>query len=158
MHYIFFQKSCKLFLVFIATSLTVWSFALDSPIREILGDTGCWILFFGYVCHVTKNVLGGTFMALYRIVCIKKTDITTISNSHQRMIKILCLEFIFFILMVGLAFVGNFISGTGLVLAFCHGHSMIMGQIIGNPNLNVFYHQIALKSIFLKSRQMVTRF
>ena len=51
----FFSKSCKLFLVFIATSLTVWSFALDSPIREILGDTGCWILFFGYVCHVTKK-------------------------------------------------------------------------------------------------------
>ena len=58
-------------LIFVLTSLTIWSIFEQSPIQNILGDTGCWIMFISAIGHNLKCTIGGFFMALHRIVLIK---------------------------------------------------------------------------------------
>ena len=51
--------------------------------KEIFGEISCWIVKFAVVSICLKQVLGGFFMAFYRIICMKRPDIALNLNKQR---------------------------------------------------------------------------
>lgn len=88
-------------------------------------------MFISAIGHNLKCTIGGFFMALHRIVLIKIPNIgRNVKTSRKIMNHFLVMEVMIIFMLLGICLVGNLMSGTGLVLAFCQGYSTTMGQIL----------------------------
>ena len=65
-----------------------------------------------------KAILGGFFLAAYRIISIKM-HVLKISDGRRLMNHLIRLEWLTLFLFLGIGFGGTAMSGTNLSLAFC---------------------------------------
>ena len=122
--------------------MLICSFATKSSAEELFGETACWIAKFALVCRALKMVLGGFFMSIYRLICMKKPDI---AMSHQKQRKItnelFFLEWITLIFLLGLHLYGTKIRGTSLALAMLRGRLIMVVEYYSETGkLNRFLH------------------
>ena len=99
----------------------IWSSA--SPLIEILGETSCWVLKSLQVCKGLKSALGGFFMAVYRLILMKKPNIAMNVRSQRRITyELVFLEWITLILLFVMFGFGKKLRGTNVISAFsCPG-------------------------------------
>ena len=99
--------------------------------KEIFGEISCWIVKFAVVSICLKQVLGGFFMAFYRIICMKRPDIA-LNLNKQRHIRnqLLVLELTTLIFLSAIELFGTKMRGTSSILAVCRGNSMSMDHIL----------------------------
>ena len=77
----------------------------------------------------SKYILGGFFMALYRMICMERP---AQKQERQRQItnQLFKIEWITIILFVGIYFIGAGIAGTNVEMAYCRGLPFEMDQLI----------------------------
>ena len=95
------------------------SIGSGTPIKDLYGDHLCWI-FSGLLCSsAVKQTLGGFFLAIYRIICLKMPEIA-MSQQNQRKLRnnLLCLELTTMLLLLVYFFEGATITGTEPSLEF----------------------------------------
>ena len=95
--------------------MTLGSIALEKPIVEIFG---CGVFNFAVGSLVVKTILGGFFLAAYRIISIKM-HVLKISDGRLLLNNLIRLEWLTTFLFLGVGFGGTKMSGTNLSLAFC---------------------------------------
>ena len=105
------------------------SLSLDTPIKELYGESFSWFFSFIYACRAIRYVVGGFFMAIYRMICMKN-QVQGLKRQNQIMNQLMVLDWITMFFLVGFHFIGADITGTDSSMAFCRGHSMSMDQII----------------------------
>ena len=116
----------NLFLVLIVFS----SFLMETPTKELFGETFSWIVSIAFVCLSTKGILGGLSMAFFRIICLKNQNIATNPQKQKRITnELLILELITILFFIGLYYTGAAMSGTDVVIAFCKGSMLIVVKI-----------------------------
>ena len=109
----------------------LWSLVRETPMKEIFGETSCWIFSIALACRSLKAVFGGFFMAFYRIICMKRTDIAINLQNQKRITnQLFFLEFVIMVFFLGVCIYGNTMTGSSLSIAFCRGHSIVMDHII----------------------------
>ena len=74
----------------------LWSIVTQISIPELIGETNCWVMnYILFLCKGLKVVLGGFFMSVYRIICMKKLDIAMNLRRQRRITnKLIGLEWI----------------------------------------------------------------
>ena len=116
----------NLFLVLIVFS----SFLMETPTKELFGETFSWIVSIAFVCLSTKGILGGLSMAFFRIICLKNQNIATNLQKQKHITnELLILELITLLLFIGVYYAGVAMSGTDVVIAFCKGSVLIVVKI-----------------------------
>ena len=102
----------------------ILSFATEIPIPELLGETICWIVNYTFMCKGLKVVLGGFFMSVYRIICMRK-PIIAMNLQRQRRItyELLGLEWITLVVLSGLFWTGVMLRGQTNFIA-CSGSTV----------------------------------
>ena len=86
---------------------------------------------FGAQLESVKQILGGFFIAIYRIICMKRPEIA-MSLYRQREItnQLFFLELLSLIFFLELFYLGASMTGTEPVMEFLRGHSMTMDHIL----------------------------
>ena len=51
--------------------LVLASLVTETPVGELFGKNVCWLFSLLASCFVTKIGVGGFFLAIYRIICLK---------------------------------------------------------------------------------------
>ena len=93
---------------------------MKMPAKTLFGEAMCWIIAVGFSCLGNKAVLGGLFMALYRVICVKYQNIAlNIQIQRQISNQLLKLEWITLTLFVGFHMMGATLTGTDPIVAFC---------------------------------------
>ena len=107
----------------------VSSLAMRTPMKELFGDKVCWMVAFLATLLSFKYVLGGFFMALYRIICFNRPSQ---KYQGQRRItnQLFLMEWITMLLLLGFYFIGAGITGTNSDIASCRGLSLEMDRLI----------------------------
>ena len=107
----------------------ILSLTMRTPVKELFGDIVCWMVVFLDNLISTKYVLGGFFMALYRIICSYRP---TQKYQRQRQItnQLFLIEWIIMLFLLGFYFIGSGITGTNSDIAFCRGLSLEMDRLI----------------------------
>ena len=97
--------------------------------EELFGETTCWMYIFMEEIIGMKYVLGGFFMALYRIICMVRLGQ---KQERQRQItnQLFKMELITTILFLGIYFIGAGIAGTNAEMAYCRGLPFELDQLI----------------------------
>ena len=108
------------------------SFATKISVQELFGEPACWIVKFLMTCNVLKYTFDGFFMSIYRILCMKISDIGLNINKQRKIIKeLIILKCITIIMFHGVYTFGTILRGTSLGLAMLRGHSTTMDDTIG---------------------------
>ena len=127
----YFFQSFQCCLNFVIFPIMLSSLIMDVSIRELFGEAGCHIVSLSYNFIAYKYFLGGLFMAIHRVMCIKYTKIRY--NPHiQRQIskQLMVLEWITMIFWAGFNFMRVWMTNTNGMMAFCHGNSLEMDYIL----------------------------
>ena len=95
------------------TVFILLSLFYGTPVKTLYGDAMCWVLLGILSCLCMKQILGGFFIAAYRIICLKRPDIA-MNITSQRKLKnqLLRLELLAMVLFLELLYFGTTISGT----------------------------------------------
>ena len=116
---IFFQSFQVCLNIFLHITVMV-SIVMKMPVKLLFGEVTCWILAVGFCCLGNKAVLGGMFMAIYRVICIKYPNIASnIQIQRQISNRLLILEWITMIVFVGFHLTGGTLTGTDPIVSFC---------------------------------------
>ena len=109
-------------MITIQSTVILLTLLLEVSIKDMLGESACWIMTISGACHNLKIILGGCFMAVYRFICVKRPEIAmNIQNSRRITNHLLIMELITFIFLLILVMIGAIISGTSPTMAFCRG-------------------------------------
>ena len=113
----------------------LFSFGTKTPVQDMLGETTCWVLKFGMICNVMKYILGGFFMSIYRLICMKKPSIALNTHRLRKIsIELIVLEWITLGFLHGLYFFGTKLRGTSVGFGMLRGHSTIFDDTIKGIN------------------------
>ena len=95
------------------------SIVSGTPIKDLYGDHLCWIISGLWCASAVKHSIGGFFLAIYRIICLKRPEIA-MSQQNQRKIRnnLLCLELTTMALLLVYFYEGATITGTEPSLEF----------------------------------------
>ena len=109
--------------------LSISSLAMRTPVEELFGETTCWMYIFMEEIIGMKYVLGGFFMALYRIICMVRLGQ---KQERQRQItnQLFIMEWIIIVSFLGIHLIGAGIAGTNVEMAYCRGIPFEMDQLI----------------------------
>ena len=107
----------------------VSSLAMRTPVKELFGDNVCWMVAFLATLGSFKYVLGGFFMALYRIICSNRPS-QKYRRQRQITNQLFLLEWITMLILLGFYFIGAGITGTNSDIASCRGLSLEMDRLI----------------------------
>ena len=112
-------QSSKLVFNLLPTLFVVISIFCGTPIKDLYGDQLCRILSGLLNSSGIKQTLGGFFMGIYRIICLKRPEIA-MSFQNQRKIRnnLLCLELTTMVLLLVYFYEGATITGTEPSLEF----------------------------------------
>jgi hypothetical protein len=112
-------QSSKLIFNLLPTLFIVISIVCGTPIKDLYGDYLCWIFSGLLNSSGIKQTLGGFFIAIYRIICLKKPKIA-MSLQNQRKLKnhLLCLELATMVLLFVYFYEGANITGTEPTMEF----------------------------------------
>ena len=114
-----FFQSCQFILYLLFAPILVSSIVMKNSVKEMYGDTTCWILAIATSCRGIKQILGGFFMAVYRIICLKRSDIAMNFQSQRGIThRLIVLEWIVMFLLVGFQSFGIVLSGTSPAMSF----------------------------------------
>ena len=106
-------QSSKLILNLMPTVFILLSLFYGTPVKTLYGDAMCWVLLGSLSCLCMKQILGGFFIATYRIICLKRPDIAMNIRSQRKLKnQLLRLELITMVLFLELLYFGVTISGT----------------------------------------------
>ena len=107
------------------------SLVKGQPVKTLYGDGMVWILSGIIACQSVKQILGGFFIAIYRIICMKRPEIA-MSLYRQREItnQLFFLELLSLIFFLEFFYLGASMTGTEPVMEFLRGHSMTMDHIL----------------------------
>jgi hypothetical protein len=134
----------------------IWS--SGSPLFEILGETACWVMNSLHVCRGLKSTLGGFFMAVYRLILMKRPNIAMNVRSQRRITyELVFLEWITLILLLSIFEVGKKLRGTNVIDALaCTDQSM---EITGTPEWKTsFGKQFQISVMVLLQIFMIAEF
>ena len=107
------MQSSELILNLMPTVFILLSLFYGTPVKTLYGDAMCWVLLGILSCLCMKQILGGFFIAAYRIICLKRSDIAmNITSQRKLKIQLLRLELITMVLFLELLYFGTTISGT----------------------------------------------
>ena len=86
----------------------IWSVTTGTPLGKLFGENFCWLYNILFFSRGSKMFFGSFFMAMYRIICMKRP---TMKMSRQKQIvnQLLLLECI-----VSVFFGGLFVTGTAI--------------------------------------------
>ena len=107
----------------------VSSFAMRTAVKELFSDKVCWMVAFLAALLNIKAVLGGFFMALYRIICSNRPS-QKYRRQRQITNQLFLMEGITMLLLLGFYFIGAGITGTNSDIASCRGLSLEMDRLI----------------------------
>ena len=107
----------------------VSSLAMRTPVKELFGDKVCWMDAFLAAFLSFKYVLGGFFMALYRIICSNRPS-QKYRRQRQITNQLFLMEIITMLSLLGFYFIGAGITGTNSDIASCRGLSLEMDRLI----------------------------
>ena len=103
---------------------------METPTKELFGETFSWIVSIAFVCLSTKGILGGLSMAFFRIICLKNQNIGTNLQKQKHITnELLILELITLLLFIGVYYAGASMSDTDVVIAFCKGSMPIVVKL-----------------------------
>ena len=95
------------------TVFILLSLFYGTPVKTLYGDAMCWVLLGIMSCIYMKQILGGFFIAAYRIICLKRPNIAmNITSQGKLRNQLLRLELITMVLFLELLYFGATISGT----------------------------------------------
>ena len=119
----------KVSIGFILDFFSISSLAMRTSVEKLFGETTCWMYIWMEILISSKYILGGFFMALYRIICMVRP---AQKQERQRQItnQLFKMEWITIILFVGIYFIGAGIAGTNVEMAYCRGLPFEMDQLI----------------------------
>ena len=98
--------------------LVLASLVTEKPIGNLFGKNICWLYSFLASCCVTKIGIGGFFLAIYRIICLK-WPLQGMKKLKQISNELIVLEWITAFFLSGIHMSGIGFTGTDLSLAFC---------------------------------------
>ena len=98
--------------------LVLASLVTETPVGELFGKNVCWIFTFLASCCVTKIGVSGFFLAIYRIICLKR-PLQGMKKLRQISNELIVLEWITMFLIQGIHISGIGFTGTDMTLAFC---------------------------------------
>ena len=106
-------QSSKLILNLLPTLFVVISIACGTPIKDLYGDQLCRFLSGLLNSSGIKQTLGGFFMGIYRIICLKRPEIA-MSQQNQRKLRNhhIRLELATMVFLFLYSYVGASITGT----------------------------------------------
>ena len=106
-------QSSKLVFNLLPTLFVVISIVCGTPIKDLYGDQLCRILSGLLNSSGIKQTLGGFFMGIYRIICLKRPEIA-MSQQNQRKLRnhLLRLELATMVLLFVYSYEGASITGT----------------------------------------------
>ena len=89
------------------------SIVIGKPIKDLYGDHLSWSISGLWFSSVVKQTLGGFFIAIYRIICLKRPKIA-MSLQNQRKLRnhLLCFELATMVLLLVYFYGGASITGT----------------------------------------------
>ena len=89
------------------------SIVVGTPITHLYGDHLSWIISGLWCCYCVKQTLGGFFVAIYRIICLKRPEIAmSLQNQRKLRNNLLCLELTTMVLLMVYFYEGATITGT----------------------------------------------
>ena len=96
------------------------SMVMKIPAIFVLGEIMCWIIAVGFTCLLSKTILGGLFIALYRVIVIKYQKVALNLQVQWKISKELQkLEGVALISFVGFHMIGASLTGTDPIMALC---------------------------------------
>ena len=106
-------QSSKLVFNLLPTLFVVISIVCGTPIKDLYGDQLCRILSGLLNSSGIKQTLGGFFMGIYRIICLKRPEIA-MSQQNQRKLRnhLLRLELATLVLLFVYSYEGANMTGT----------------------------------------------
>ena len=112
-------QSSKFVVNLILTVFILLSLVFGQPIKILYGDTLCWILSGCFNFMAIKQVLGGFFISIYRIICMKMPKIAMNLESQRKVTnQLLLLELITTVFFLGIFYLGRHVSNTEVTLVF----------------------------------------
>ena len=113
MLYVQFLQSSKFIFNVLPALFALISIVVGTPITHLYGDHLSWIISGLWCCYCVKQTLGGFFVAIYRIICLKRPEIA-MSLQNQRRLRnhLLRLELATMVLLFGYTYNGARITGT----------------------------------------------
>ena len=104
--------------------------ATRTPMSKLFGDNSCRIMAIVQTCSVIKLILGGFFMAIYRMICLKRPAMK-LARQKQIANQILVLEFLTSVILFGFLIGARAIedSGGSARKFICKDETMEMNQI-----------------------------
>ena len=106
----FILQSTKLILNVMSIVFILLSLFYGTPVKTLYGETICSILSGLISCLYMKQILGGFFIATYRIICLKRPDIAmNVQNQRKLRNQLLHLE---------MTTMGLFLALFGLVATY----------------------------------------
>ena len=95
------------------------SLALGKPLKTLYGDTLCRLLCGCLNFLAIKQVLGGFFIAVYRIICVKMPRVAFNPHSHRKITnQLLLLELITAVFFLEMFYFGGKFTYAGVTLVF----------------------------------------
>ena len=98
--------------------LVLASLVTETPVGELFGKNVCWIFSLLASCCVTKIGVSGFFLAIYRIICLKR-PLQGMKKLKQISNELIVLEWITVVFLTGIHISGIGFTGTDLSLASC---------------------------------------
>ena len=86
--------------------------ATRTPMSKLFGDNSCRIMAIVQTCSVIKLILGGFFMAIYRMICLKRPAMK-LARQKQIANQILVLEFLTSVILFGFLIGARAIGDSG---------------------------------------------
>ena len=112
-------QSSKLIFNLLPVLFALISIVSGTPIKDLYGDHLSWIMSGLCCCAAVKQTLGGFFVAIYRIICLKRPEIAmSLQNQRKLRNNLLCLELTTMVLLLVYFYKGATITGTEPSLEF----------------------------------------
>ena len=86
--------------------------ATRTPMSKLFGDNSCRIMAIVQSCSFIKLILGGFFMAIYRMICLKRPAMK-LARRKQIANQILGLEFLTSVILLGFLIGARAIGDSG---------------------------------------------
>ena len=116
----------------------------------MFGNNVCWISLCMRFCNGSKIILGSFFIAMYRIICMKRPAMKLV-RKKQIANQLIALEFVTSIFLFGSLYGGRAVINqefTSSWMSYCKGHSLEMAQIIQEAS-GLSSWQISLNNDFI---------
>ena len=123
---------CQLFINLVFSPIKILPLATQTPISKMFGNNVCWISLCMRFCNGSKIILGSFFMAMYRIICMKRPAMKLV-RKKQIANQLIVLEFVTSIFLFGFLVGGRTVinqDASSTWMSYCKGYSLEMAQII----------------------------